>query len=67
MMLEYGECEGDGECGAQPDAECLGCILAMSDLEMKTFARFLEEHSAEMHAAGLSLWTIEHLINAVTV
>lgn len=60
------ECEGDGDCGAEPDVECLGCILCCSDIEMKTFSRFLEEHQDGMREAGLSSRTIEWIINAVT-
>jgi hypothetical protein len=65
MMFKI--CGGDGNCGAEPDAECLACILQLSDLEMKTFGRFLDEHRGEMHAAGLSLFTVQCLVDAATV
>ena len=61
------ECEGDGDCSARPDAECLGCMLGLSEIEMKTFQRFLEERMDEMRKAGLSRYTIEGIIEAVTV
>lgn len=60
-------CEGDGDCEVQPDAECLSCILGMSDIEMKAFSIFLEGHKAEMKAAGLSSVTVESIVDAITV
>ncbi len=57
--------DGEGGCEPQPDAECLGCILGMSDIEMKAFARFLEENQEGLRAGGLSLNTIGSILDAV--
>jgi len=57
---------GDG-CVALADAECLGCIMGLSEIEMKTWARFLEEHQEEMRKAGLGGAAVESIIDAVTV
>lgn len=61
------ECEGDGGCSAQPDAGCLGCILGISEIEMKVLQRFLEENAEGLHKAGLGGRTVESIIDAVTV
>lgn len=61
------ECEGDGECGAEPDAECLSCILGLSELEMKTLGRFLDEHKDALRGAGLSSLTIKWIVDATAV
>ena len=61
----WGDCEAlDGECPAQPDPECLGCLLGLSDIEINTFGRFLEEQRAQLLAAGLSRQTVGDLIDA---
>lgn len=57
---------GEG-CAAEPDAECLGCILGLSEIEMKAWARFLEEHTEDMRKAGLGGETVQTIIDAVTV
>jgi hypothetical protein len=61
------QCEGDGDCSAQPDAECLGCILGISEIEMKALQRSLEENTEGLHKAGLGGGTIECIIDAMTV
>lgn len=64
-MKECGPWSEVGSCEPQPDAECLGCILGMSDIEMKAFARFLEENQEGLRAGGLSLNTIGSILDAV--
>ena len=57
---------GDG-CDAVADAECLCCIMGLSEIEMKAWARFLEEHAEDMRKAGLGGETVQTIIDAVTV
>ena len=55
------------ECDPVADAECLGCIMGLSEIEMKAWARFLEEHTEDMRKAGLGGETVQTIIDAVTV
>lgn len=61
------ECEGDGSCAAQADAECLACLLQLSEIEMKALGRFLDGHKEAMRTAGLSSNTIQWLVDSATI
>ena len=57
----------DDDCCAEPCAECVACVLGLSDIEMKTLGRFLEEHQDAMHAAGLPSRTVHDIVEATSV
>ena len=59
--------DDDDVCSAQPDAECISCILGLSEIEMKNIQRFLEAHEKDMREVGMSRYAIKCLIDAVTV
>jgi predicted transcriptional regulator len=56
----------DQDCCAEVCDECLACILGLSDIEMKNFGRFLEEHKDAMRQSGLSIRTVDDIIEAAT-
>jgi hypothetical protein len=55
------------QCIARPDPACLGCILGLSEIDMKAWSRFLEEHAEDMRKAGLGSEKVKTIIDAVTV
>jgi len=63
-MHPWKDCEDDGDCPAQCDPECLGCLLNLSTIEMNTFGHWLEEQQAQLQAAGLSRQTVDDIIDA---
>ena len=63
-MHPWKDCEGDGDCPAECDRECLGCIMCLSEIELSTFGHFLEESRAQLLASGLSRQTVDDIIDA---
>lgn len=59
--------EAGGDCEAQPNFECLSCLLGLSEIEIKALSRFLEDNRGGLLAAGLSSNTVESIIDAVTI
>ena len=65
-MIDWEFC--DRECEVhQGGAECVACIMGVSEIELREFQVFLEARKQEMHESGLSSNAIESILDAVTV
>ena len=59
------DCEGDGFCELEA-ATCVPCMMALSEIELRAFGRFLEENKDAMRSYGLPTTTVDSIVDVFT-